>query len=881
MNEIRNVVKIISCGAALLGASVLSAEAVASAQQQPSPDRRQNFDSGWRFIREDSPQADAKALSTAALNPWLLWNTRAFSSQPTPKPAAPPPLGNIAFAKPDFDDSKWRTLDLPHDWGIEGPFKMEYESATGKLPYWGIAWYRKAFDLPATDSGKRIHLDFDGAMSHASVWINGHWVGGWPYGYASWRVDLTPHVNFGGRNVVAVRLNNPDNSSRWYPGGGIYRSVWLEKTAPTHIDQWGVQVTTPEITPEHAAVQVKTTIRNNSDKPVEVTVRQTVRGEGESRPLATFEDQLPVAARTTATSDTRGEIAEPALWDIEDPNLYVLETSLLIGDKEIDRLETRFGVRTFEFTAKDGFHLNGRRVPIKGVCLHHDLGALGTAFNVRAAERQLEIMKEMGANAIRTSHNPPDPRQLDLCDRMGLLVMVESFDCWTERKKPNDYGTLFEDWSERDVRALVRRDRNHPSVVVWSNGNEALELNNPARAMEISRRLTNIFREEDPTRPVTAGSNKAHVYMTEFGTTLDVLGLNYYLGHIRRIRRANPDKPLLASETSSCVSSRGEYMFPVSDDLSEGRSHFQVSSYDLYAPYWGRPPDVVFAALDKTPEVAGEFVWTGFDYLGEPTPYNRDLTNLLNFNTEQARKAAEEELERLGRIKPPSRSSYFGIVDLAGFKKDRFYLYQARWRPDLPMAHILPHWTWPERVGQVTPVHVHTSGDEAELFLNGKSLGRRKKGEFEYRLRWDDVVYEPGELKVQAYKEGKPWASAVMQTAGEPARLDIQADRKEITADGRDLAFVTVRVVDAEGRLVPRANLPVRFEVEGAGRLVATDNGDPTDLTVFSSPERKAFNGLALGIVGGTDNQPDTIRLTAKTEGLPPASVDIKTNYRK
>jgi beta-galactosidase len=428
---------------------------------------------------------------------------------------------------------------------------------------------------------------------------------------------------------------------------------------------------------------------------------------------------------------------------------------------------------------------------------------------------------------------------------------------------------------------LVRRDRNHPSVVVWCNGNESLELNKPALATEISRRLTNIFHEEDPTRPVTAGSNKAHVYMTEFGTTLDVLGLNYYLGHIPRIRKANPDKPLLASETSSCVSSRGEYMFPVSDDLSEGRSHFQVSSYDLYAPYWARPPDVVFAALDKTPDVAGEFVWTGFDYMGEPTPYNRDLTNLLNFNTEQARKAAEEELARLGRIKPPSRSSYFGIVDLAGFKKDRFYLYQARWRPDLPMAHILPHWTWPERVGQVTPVHVHTSGDEAELFLNGKSLGRRKKGEFEYRLRWDDVVYEPGELKVQAYKEGKPWASAVMQTVGEPARLDIQADRKEITADGRDLAFVTVRVVDAEGRLVPRANLPVRFEVEGAGRLVATDNGDPTDLTVFSSTERKAFNGLALGIVGGTDNQPDTIRLTAKTEGLPPASVDIKTNYRK
>lgn len=867
-------------GVALLAAfSPLQAQETSApgSQQQPTPERRQNFDSGWRFILEDSPKADAKALSTAALNPWLLWNARAFSSQPTPKPEAPPSLGNVAFANTDFDDSKWRPLDLPHDWGIEGPFKMEYESATGKLPYWGTAWYRKAFDLPVADSGKRIHLDFDGAMSNASVWINGHWVGGWPYGYASWRVDLTPHVHFGGRNVVAVRLNNPDKSSRWYPGGGIYRSVWLEKIALIHIDQWGVQVTTPEISPGRAAVQVKTTIRNTSDKPVEVTVRQTVRREGETEALATFEDKLPVAADSTSVSESRGGIANPVLWDIDDPNLYVLETKLLIDNKENDRLETRFGVRTFEFTAKDGFHLNGRRVPLQGVCLHHDLGALGTAFNVRAAERQLEIMKEMGVNAIRTSHNPPDPRQLDLCDRMGLLVMVESFDCWAERKKPNDYGKLFEDWSERDLRALVRRDRNHPSVVLWCNGNESLELKNPALASEISHRLTNIFHEEDPTRPVTAGSNKPDVYSSDFAKTLDVIGLNYYLGSIPKIRMANPDKPLIGSETSSAVSSRGEYMFPVSDDLSEGRSHFQVSSYDLYAPYWGRPPDAVFTALDKTPEAGGEFVWTGFDYIGEPTPYNRDLTNLLNFNTEQARKAAEEELAKLGKIKPPSRSSYFGIVDLAGFKKDRFYLYQARWRPDLPMAHILPHWTWPERVGQVTPVHVHTSGDEAELFLNGKSLGRKKKGAFEYRLRWDNVVYAPGELKVQAYKEGKPWADAVMQTAGEPARLDIQADREEITGDGRDLAFVTVRVVDAEGRLVPQANLPVRFEVEGAGRLVATDNGDPTDLTIFSSPERKAFNGLALGIVAGTSIQPGTIRITAKANGLQPALIDIKS----
>lgn len=862
----------------LLATAVLGVGLITPSFAQPSETKRQNFDEGWRFIREDSPGADAKAFSTATLNPWLLWNARDFSNQPTTKPEIAPALGDMAFAKPDFDDSHWRALDLPHDWGIEGPFNIEYDGETGKLPYWGTAWYRKAFDLPATDSGKRISLDFDGAMSNASVWINGHWVGGWPFGYASWRVDLTPYVHFGGRNVVAVRLDNPNKSSRWYPGGGIYRSVWLEKTAPTHIEQWGVQVTTPDVTTERAAVQVKTTIRNTLENPVEVTVRQTIRRQGESQPLATFQGKVPVAAGATTTSDTKGEIAKPALWDLENPKLYALETTLLQDGKEIDRQETNFGVRTFQFTAKDGFLLNGRRVPIQGVCLHHDLGALGGAFNLRGAERQLEIMKDMGVNAIRTSHNPPDPRLLDLCDRMGILVMVESFDCWAIGKITNDYGKLFLDWSERDLRAMVRRDRNHASVVMWSSGNEVPEQSNPALATEMFRRLTNIIHEEDSTRPVTMGSQKPHVYMGEFAAIIDVLGVNYNTGSYPELRNTYPDKPVIATETSSAISSRGEYIFPVSDKASEGRSHFQVSSYDLYAPNWGRLPDAIFTALDKTPEVVGEFVWTGFDYLGEPTPYNRDLTNLLNFHTEEARKAAEEELERLGKIKSPSRSSYFGIVDLAGFKKDRFYLYQSRWRPDLPMAHILPHWSWPERVGQVTPVHVYTSGDEAELFLNGKSLGRKKKRPFEYRLRWDDVVYEPGELKVQAYKEGKPWATAAIQTAGEPAKLEVQADRKQITADGRDLAFVTVRVLDAEGRLVPRAMTPLKFEVAGTGRLVATDNGDPTDLTVFSSAERKAFNGLALGIVSGAKVQPGPITLTVKADGLPPASVEIQSN---
>lgn len=858
-----------------------SAVAAASEQNSAVDIRRQNFDEGWRFILEDSPGADAKALSTATLNPWLLWNAREFSTQPTPKPEAAPVLGDLAFAKPDFDDSKWRALGLPHDWGVESPFNISYEGETGKLPYWGTAWYRKAFDLSAAESGKRIYLDFDGAMSNAAVWINGQWVGGWPYGYASWRVDLTPHVRFGGRNVVAVRLFNPDQSSRWYPGGGIYRSVWLEKTAPAHIDQWGVFVTTPEVTPERAMVKIKTTVRNTAEKPAQVTVRQTIRRRGESAPVASFEGKLTVAAKATASSDTTATMAKPALWDVENPNLYLLETSLLQDGKEIDRQETNFGVRTFQFTATDGFHLNGRRVPIQGVCLHHDLGALGAAFNVRAAERQLEIMKEMGVNAIRTSHNPPDPRQLDLCDRMGFLVMVESFDCWTMAKRPNDYGLLFNDWAERDIRALVRRDRNHPSVVIWSSGNEMKELRaSPVDVEAISRRLTSLFHEEDSTRPVTAGSHKGGPLLTDYRTTLDVLGLNYQLKEYTNVSQKEPRKPLLSTESSSCISSRGEYVFPITGRYGEtpkNERRYHVSSYDLYAPGWGAKPDDQFAALDKTPSFAGEFVWTGFDYLGEPTPYNSSITVALNFDDPAARAKAEKELAALKITKLPSRSSYFGTVDLAGFKKDRFFLYQARWRPELPMTHILPHWNWPERVGQVTPVHVYTSGDEAELFLNGKSLGRKKKGEYEYRLRWDEVVYEPGELKVQAYKEGKPWAADVMQTAGEPARLVLEADRKKITADGRDLCFVAVRVVDAQGRLAPRSMASLQFEVKGAGRLVATDNGDPTDLTIFSSASRKAFNGMALGIVGGVKNQPGPITLTVKAEGLPPASVEIQT----
>jgi beta-galactosidase len=514
-------------------------------------------------------------------------------------------------------------------------------------------------------------------------------------------------------------------------------------------------------------------------------------------------------------------------------------------------------------------------VPIKGVCNHHDLGALGAAFNVRAAERQLEILKAMGCNAIRTAHNPPAPELLDLCDRMGFLVMDETYDTWQARKIRNDYHVLFPEWGEADLRALIRRDRNHPSVIMWSTGNEMPDQRNQ-RGVDISRRLTAIAKEEDPTRPVTAGCNHDVAGFNGFQNTVDVFGYNYKPHLYEKFRATNASIPLIGSETASTVSSRGEYFFPVSDDKSQGLADFQVSSYDLYAPRWAMVADREFQFQDQLPFVGGEFVWTGFDYLGEPTPYNADLSNLNNYSNPEDRARAERELAEMGKIRTPSRSSYFGIVDLAGFAKNRYYLYQARWRPDLPMAHILPHWNWPERVGQVTPVHVYTSGDEAELFLNGKSLGRKKKGQFEYRLRWDDVVYQPGELKVVAYKNGRKWATATQRTTGPAAKLTLMPDRNRIAADGDDLSFVTVRVTDKGGLLVPRAKNKLKFKIEGPGEIVATDNGDPTSFESFQAPERKAFNGLALVIVRAKAGEPGKITFTAEAEGLKAGTTTIR-----
>lgn len=776
----------------------------------------------------------------------------------------------------DFADQAWRKLDVPHDWGIEGPFRLELAGETGKLPWRGIGWYRKHFTIPAADKGGRVFIDFDGAMAHAKVYCNGQYVGTWPYGYNSFRLDLTPCLRFGGDNILAVRLDTENWDSRWYPGAGIYRHVWLVKTRPVHVAHWGTYITTPEISADKGTVQIAVTLANASDSPANTTVTTEVfelldSGLVPNRPPASgpADAAIPAQGETTVTQSIT--VPAPKLWSLEDPRRYVARTVVRAGDEVLDVYDTPFGFRTIRFTARDGFLLNGKRVFLKGTCNHHDLGALGAALNERALERQLEILREMGCNSLRTSHNPPAPELLEMADRMGFLVWDEAFDCWQHGKKPNDYNKLYAAWHEKDLVALVKRDRNHPSVIIWSIGNEVMEQGN----VEMTKHLADTMRAVDPTRPVSNGYNNPNAGRSSGAVLgLDLMGVNYFFGDQDKWDNDPRYKnmPTIGSETSSCVTSRGEYFFGTQ------RGNWQISSYDLDHPGWGCTPDAQFRNHARWPHLLGEYVWTGFDYLGEPTPFGSgDNTQLLNFRNDPAKSAQlEKEMAELAKKAPPSRSSYFGIIDLAGFPKDRFYLYQAHWRPDLPMAHILPHWNWPDRAGEVTPVHVYTSGDEAELFLNGTSQGRKKKepGK-DFRLVWDQVKYHPGELKVVAYKDGKEWTTATVKTTGPAKQLALTADRTAIRTDGRDLSFVTVRVADDAGLTVPRSHPLIRFSIEGPGEIVAVDNGDPTSFESFQASQRKAFNGLALVIVRAKPGSTGPFTLTAASEKLAPASVVV------
>ena len=813
---------------------------------------RLSFDSGWSFTKGE-PADVSNDLKYANIKTWVMATGNEFVKDGSPALRPEGDLGtNVAYAQPDFNDDGWQKINLPQDWGIEGPFNQDYPGETAKLPWWGVGWYRKHFDVSASEAGQKIYLDVDGAMSYANVWLNGHYVGGWPYGYSSWEVDLTPYVKFGGQNVLAIRLDNPPRSSRWYPGGGIYRNVWLVKTAPVHVGHWGTYVTTPTVTATKATVKIQVTVDNDGASESDVSAVNEIcepnaSGDG-WQTIGTTTNDLHLAANQAQSSESQIDVTNPKLWSIETPQRYLVITYIEQNGQCVDNYVTPFGIRTIEFSNVGGFFLNGQHVRLNGVCDHADLGALGTAVNTSALQRQIEILKGMGCNAIRTSHNPPAPELLDLCDSMGMLVMDESFDCWEKGKRPNDYHRLFDAWHEKDWRAELRRDRNHPSIILWSIGNEVPDQGTPA-GPRIAAELTRIAHEEDPTRPTTAACDHIDSGFDGFQTNLDVFGYNYKPFEYARFHEANPGQPLFGSETASCISSRGEYFYPVSTNQDDGMSGFQMSSYDLSAPRWATIPDAEFSGQDENPFVAGEFVWTGFDYLGEPTPYDKSGD--------------------------PSRSSYFGIVDLAGFKKDRFYLYQARWRPDLAMAHIVPqNWNWPGRAGQVTPVYVYTSGDEAELFLNGKSLGRKAKSQNDYRIVWNDVKYQPGTLKVVAYKNGKRWAKDVVETTGPAARLVLKTDHRKIDANGSDLSFVTVAVEDKNGLVVPDANNQIHFEISSPGEIVATDNGDPTDLNSFPSHDRKAFNGLALAIV--RSSQPGTAVVEASSPGLQSSRVKIK-----
>jgi beta-galactosidase len=876
--------------------------------------QRISINDDWRFFKYDSvknsdnliydvrpeiksieeKEADARPTEAidiestmAVLKPWVMPTGNNFIKQPENRFSRPAgnPGSDFPFVRSNFDDSSWELINLPHDWAIKGPFfegsDPEVGGGMGRLPSPGVAWYRKKLDIAASDKDKSVFLDVDGAMSYAMVWLNGSLVGGWPFGYSSWRVDLTPFIVPGGGNQLAIRLDNPPVSSRWYPGGGLYRNVWLTKTNPVHIAQWGTWITTEDISETSAKINLEITIDNETKNEVSVSAISQIfkldsKGQKSESALAEFKQ-----SKTKIITGNKGIIQgsviikNPELWGPppnQIPNRYIAVTTLYQDKTEIDKYETAFGIRNLKFDPDSGIYLNGELIKLKGVNQHHDLGALGAAFNSRAAERQLEILSEMGCNAIRMAHNPPAPELLELTDRMGFLVIDEAFDVWERKKTPLDFHLIFPDWYEQDLRSMIRRDRNNPSVIIWSYGNEVGEQYTGEEGAALAKKLNDICIDEDPTRPTTAAMNWAKPDFP-FPASMDVLSLNYQGQGIRqdpifegtdRIRtkplfgdfhKEFPDKVILSSETASSFSSRGIYLFPVvekiSDIVRDGRGGdskiYHVSSYELHAVDFGASADKVFTSIEQHPFVAGEFVWTGFDYIGEPTPYYA------------------------------VRSSYTGIVDLAGFKKDRFYLYQAHWRPDHPMVHILPHWNWPERVGEITPVHVFTSGDEAELFLNGKSLGKKKKGAYEYRLRWDDVMYEPGELSAVAYKNEKKWAEKIVKTSAEPAQLKAEADRNEIRADGKDLSFITVKITDKNGLTVARSTNLIKFEIVGVGEIIATDNGDPTSFTPFTSHEREAFSGLVLVIVRSKAGEPGSITLTAKSPGLKEARVVIKS----
>ncbi|KAL4867522.1 hypothetical protein BDV12DRAFT_198088 [Aspergillus spectabilis] len=825
---------------------------------------RIRLNSDWKFRRTERIEdgviydlrPDANGTDLQVLKPWVLPAANDFIEDSTKYHTRPEdePTVEIPFVEGDFDDSDWASVNVPHDWAVELPFLTGDDAiiptTMGSLPVHGVGWYRRTISVDSDDLTGTVYLDIDGGMSYPIVWVNGHIVGGWPFGYNSFRLDITPYLNKGKDNSqLAIRVENPyGRSSRWYPGAGLYRNVWLTKVSKTHVAQYGTTIKTRDVSTKSATVNLVIQVRNTGDRSRKVTVKTEVhevnsgprRGCGRRVAESPHEViEVPAGKKTSVSGSAT--VRRPKLWGpppSQKPNLYVATTSLYSGKELLDTYEAQFGIRSIRTDANEGLFVNDTPVRLQGVNQHHDLGPLGAAYNERAAQRQLELLQEIGVNAIRLAHNPPAPELLDLADRMGFLG-----------KNPLDFHLIWDDWSEAYLRIFLRRDRNHPSIIAWSYGNEVREQ---VFAIEdagvIATYSRGIVAQEDPKRPSTASLHYASPDMP-LAQLQDIISLNYqgegimygpeydnYTSIYKKTpqysnnHQAFPDKLIVGSEVASSLSLRGSYVFPVTSFISAPANLTagtdpnipSVSSYDLYTSDAGSSPDRVFLTQDEHPYVAGGFVWTGWDYLREP--------HLFNTST---------------------HGGHWGIFDLCGFKKDRAWLYQSRWKPDEKIAHILPHWNWPEREGQVTLVHVFTSGDEAELFLNGKSLGRKKKEPLTYRIRFDDVVYQPGKLHVQTYRNGRKWATDTVVTTGEKSRLRLSADRDRIVADGDDLSFITLEIVDKKGRVVPHSNDFIKFSISGPGEIVATDNGFPSDLTIFTSKERKAFYGLALAIVRG------------------------------
>ncbi len=758
--------------------------------------------------------------------------------------------------QPSFDDSGWRVMNLPHDWSIEGEFSESHPASPGggALPG-GIGWYRKTFRVSKADKEKMTYISFDGVYRNSEVWINGNHLGKRPYGYSSFRYDLTPFLKYGEEdNVIAVKVDNSAQpNSRWYTGSGIYRNVWLTTTGKIAVDHWGTYVTTPVVNTEEALLMVTTQIRNSSGSRADVRL-ETVVYDADNRKVARAETGQVEIIIEGATVTQELTVENPSLWSLENPSLYRVVTTIRSGQLVADRYETVTGIRSFEFDADKGFVLNGEPVIIKGVCNHHDLGCLGAAVNTRAIERQLEILREMGCNGIRTSHNPPAPELLDLCDRMGFIVMDEAFDIWKVKKTDYDYSLDFDEWHLKDLEAMVLRDRNHPSVFIWSIGNEVMEQwERDGSGEAIATELADFVRSMDDTRPVTAACNDPAPHNPVIASgALDLIGFNYRDTLWTRFPQTFPEGKFIGTETTSALATRGSYDMPSDivrrwparwdQPFRDGNADLTCSAYDNCSAPWGTTHRDSWRLIKNNAFLTGMYIWTGFDYLGEPTPYWW-----------------------------PARSSYFGIIDLAGFPKDVYYFYQSEWT-DKDVLHLFPHWNW--NPGQTVDLWAFTNCDEVELFLNGNTMGRQSRGENDFNLVWR-VPFEEGALLAVGYRNGTEIMRREIHTAGEPAALMLAPDRSDIRADGTDLSFITVTVVDENNNPVPHADNMVNFSVEGPGIIAGVDNGSQTSMEPFKADYRKAYNSKCLVVVKAGKEKGE-IKLTASADGMQDATCVIR-----